>query len=379
MSSLQISSNKSTSLVRRRPTITGSAMVYHHLYGYHEEVDQVRWRRDCLDSIGLSERFKGFRMMGLKDFLELYEIPEAAAVCFPNESTHYEVLVLVDCRENVVGTMSRSLQTRCRKSGKHRRRRLRNQYNYTNVYNRIHGFVALEDYPLHSEYTDIPEGKKVLGISLMCASSYSNKKGIGSELMRVVLSLARQPNSPYTDVVLEAANEYADVEEEEEDEEEEDVYDVGEDLSNDHVVLLNTITKEFSRKILRVDKDKNGLAFYNVDSEYIYEILYKYLLDEDEDEYDEESDEYDEESEEDEESYEEEESEDEEEEEPEDEEEDDGPGEYEYGGFWYNKGKQSQKKLLEFYERWGFKEDPSIHKEWGIFGDIPFPSMICSV
>ena len=358
--------------------ITGSSMIHHHLYGYHEEVDQTRWRRNCLDKIGLSERFKGFRMMGLKDFLELYEIPEATGVCFPNEKSHYEVLVLVDCRENVVGTMSRSIQTKCRKSGKHRRRRLRNQYNYTNVYNRIHGFVALEDYPLHSEYTDIPEDKKVLGISLMCASSYSNKKGIGSELMKVVLSLARQENSPYTDVVLEAANEYADVEEEEEDEEE----DMLVDEVNQYEDLLKTITKEFSRKILRVDKSKDGLAFYNVDSEYVYEILYKYLLDQDdesesesESEYESESEsesEYEEESEE--------ESEDEEVSELEDiDEDDDGPGEYEYGGYWYNKGKKSQKKLLEFYERWGFKEDPSIHKEWGIFGDIPFPSMICSV
>mgnify|MGYP001959978342 CR=1 FL=1 len=356
--------------------ITGSAMIHHHLYGYHEEADQSKWRRNCLDRIGLSERFKGFRMMGLKDFLELYQIPEATGVCFPNEKSHYEVLVLVDCRENVGGTMSRSIQTKCRKSGKQRRRRLRNQYNYTNVYNRIHGFVALEDYPLHSEYTDIPEDKKVLGISLMCASSYSNKKGIGSELMKVVLSLAKQSNSPYTDVVLEAANEYADVEEEEEEEEEEEGMLV--DEVNQYEDLLKTITKEFSRKILRVDKSKDGLAFYNVDSEYVYEILYKYLLDED-DESESEEEESEEEELEEESEEEEEESEEEESDEEEDDDEDDGPGEYEYGGFWYNKGKKSQKKLLEFYERWGFKEDPSIHKEWGIFGDIPFPSMYCSV
>ena len=53
----------------------------------------------------------------------------------------------------------------------------------------------------------------------------------------------------------------------------------------------------------------------------------------------------------------------------------DEPSEKEYGGFWYQKGKRSQKKLIGFYEKNGFIEDKTVHSDWGCFTDIPYPTM----
>ena len=51
------------------------------------------------------------------------------------------------------------------------------------------------------------------------------------------------------------------------------------------------------------------------------------------------------------------------------------PGENDYGGFWYKKGKRSQEKLMKFYERNGYREDPDIHLNWCCFSEIPYPTM----
>ena len=57
----------------------------------------------------------------------------------------------------------------------------------------------------------------------------------------------------------------------------------------------------------------------------------------------------------------------------------DDPDENEYGGFWYKKGYESQRGLIGFYEKFGFKEDKRVHLDWGCYDDIPFPTMICSL
>ena len=51
------------------------------------------------------------------------------------------------------------------------------------------------------------------------------------------------------------------------------------------------------------------------------------------------------------------------------------PKDYEYGGFWYKKGIRSQEKLIDFYKKFGFKEDPNVYLNWGCFSDYPYPSM----
>jgi len=57
----------------------------------------------------------------------------------------------------------------------------------------------------------------------------------------------------------------------------------------------------------------------------------------------------------------------------------DEPLENEYGGFWYLKGKRSQKKLMEFYEKHGFQEDSDIHLNWCCFTEVPYPTMRLSL
>ena len=52
------------------------------------------------------------------------------------------------------------------------------------------------------------------------------------------------------------------------------------------------------------------------------------------------------------------------------------PKDYEYGGFWYAKGRRTQKKLISFYTKYGFTEDQNIYLKWCVFSDYPFPSMI---
>ena len=54
----------------------------------------------------------------------------------------------------------------------------------------------------------------------------------------------------------------------------------------------------------------------------------------------------------------------------------DNPGEYDYGGFYYKKGKESQIQLFQFYEKFGFTEMPEINYEWKLFTPDPFPTMI---
>ena len=50
---------------------------------------------------------------------------------------------------------------------------------------------------------------------------------------------------------------------------------------------------------------------------------------------------------------------------------------YEYGGFWFKKGYESQIGLIEFYKKFGFYDEPKVHLDWNCFEKEPFPSMIC--
>ena len=48
--------------------------------------------------------------------------------------------------------------------------------------------------------------------------------------------------------------------------------------------------------------------------------------------------------------------------------------EYGYGGYYYHKAKRLSKPLIQYYESFGFKEDPSVHKTLKCFSELPFPS-----
>ena len=378
--------------------------IRNDLYG----VDRIGYME-----IKLSDRFNGFKLMSLKEYLLRYKNQISIEYNFnrENTTTNIEIIVLVDTRD-IAGTMTPEIRRKCR-MGQARRKRLKQQHSYNiNVFNRIHGYFSLANIVVTNK-THIPEGKKVLNLSLLCSSSYSNIKGIGSELMRIIKEFGNN-SGVYTDIVLEVAND-ADNGKYDSDSESDSEDDDESIVMNDDLITL--ITKEFSRKILRVDV--HGTAVYNVDSEYIYDIVYAYIndeQDEDEDSDDDNSVDDDEDSDDDDEDIEddnedsvdddedsdddgdddedsddddediEDDNEDSEEDDSEDDsEEDDSEYDIEYdsedessdyGGYWYLKGKESQIELYRFYERCGFIEDGNIHKFWGIFGDIPFPSMI---
>jgi len=294
--------------------------------------------------------FKGFKLYRLKDFLTEYIDDEEYDMEWnaKNKESPYEIICLVDTREGVIHTMSESRRKSLRRAGGAKRRRVKDRYHYENVFNRIHGYLLLED---QSKNTNIPRGQKVLSLSMICSSYYTNMKGVGSFMMKSMVALAKLGG--YSSIILEVSNEHAgsyedEVEEDEEEYEESDDDDAP-DLESVNQPLSDRIGKEFIRKAMRVI---DGIAYYNVGDDYIINIVSSYL----DDEYDFES--YD----------------------------NDfkvvdfsDPGENEYGGYFYNKGKRSQKGLQSFYEKFGFKEDSKVHSEWKAFTTDPYPSMILNL
>ena len=102
-----------------------------------------------------------------------------------NKESPYEIICLVDRRAGVKHTMSDSRRRSLRRAGGAKRSRIKSKYHYENVTNRIHGFLLLEDLKKNK---NIPESKKVLSLSLICSSYYSNMKGVGSFLMKSATS-----------------------------------------------------------------------------------------------------------------------------------------------------------------------------------------------
>ena len=162
-------------------------------------------------------QFEGFQLLRLKDFLKLYSDEHEYEMDLKkkNKVSPYEIICLVDTREDVHHTMSNIRRKNLQKVCGAKRRRIKNKYHYENVFNRIHGYLSLED----MKHIDQPKGKKVFSLSLLCTSFYSNMKGVGTLLMETMIELGK--NSKYTDIILEVANEHAGPESEEESSEEE--------------------------------------------------------------------------------------------------------------------------------------------------------------
>lgn len=310
-----------------------------------------------------NNHFKGFEILRLKDFFKKYD--EAIKghnlpvdMKRVNYNSPYEIFCLTDCREESVHSMNQEIRKKFRKVNTKRRSRMKKQYMYSNTFNRIHGFLMVEDV---SKSEKIPEEKKVLSLSLICASSYSDKRGIGSCLMKFMKKICE--NSDFTDIILEVANEHAsnyESDEEEEyydsdDEEDEDNYEEMSDREIFNEPFINYLTDEFSRKSLRHRIGDHGEkeAYYNVGDEYISGILYSYINDV----HGYEKCDFDEVSEEDKRN----------------------PGANQYGGYYYVKGKVSQKGLFQFYQKFGFKEMPDIHYKWQIYTTDPYPTMILNL
>ena len=260
------------------------------------------------------------------------------------------VFCMVDNDENV-DHLPDEIRKKIRKAGKWRRNKLKHQWSYINPLNRIHGYIILKD------VTNKEKGKRVLSISSICSTYFTKKKGIGTDLMKFAKEYATKTG--YSDIVLEVANEYSGMgfedsedeesgDEESEDEESEDENDIWYPCEG----AIDILAEEFWKKCMR--KNNRGIPEYNLEQEYIEESIRDYMfcelnsedpsivwegtskkeiLDEDE------------------------------------------PGESEYGGFWYKKGKKSQERLMKFYEMHGYKEDPDVYLNWGCFSEIPYPTM----
>jgi len=302
--------------------------------------------------------FNGFKIMRLKDFLKLFDDQIDDLFCLKNRnrSSPYDILCLVDMNDGVNHTMSPDRTKKLRNAGGAKRRKTKEKYHYVNVFNRIHGYIILED----QKNDNIPRNKKVMSLSLICSSYYSNKRGVGSILMDCMIKLGKE--SGYTDIILEVANEHtgseydsSDEEEEESDEEsyseDSDEYNSDEepDIELVNYGIVEKLGKEFLRKILRIN---DGVAYYNIGEDYITDIIHSYINDEyDFEDYSDSFIDFDIEE----------------------------PGENDYGGFWYIKGKNSQKQLYNFYKKFGFVEDGRINYEWKAFTTDPFPSMVLSL
>ena len=251
----------------------------------------------------------------------------------------------------------KDIKKKIRKAGKWRRDKLKHRWYYGNPFNRIHGYIILK------EVSNTLRGKRTISVSSVCSTYFTEKKGIGTDLMELAKEYAKEME--YHDIVLEVANEYSGMgfsDEGESDEESEEESDEESEEESDEEEQNNTwypcesaidiISEEFWKKCMR--KNNRVIPIFNLEQEYIEESIRDYMFHEynsgdaeiawegtgekkiiDKDE----------------------------------------PGENEYGGFWYLKGKRSQERLMKFYEMHGYNEDPEVHFNWGCFSEIPYPVM----
>tara|TARA_Y100001958_G_C21225539_1_gene550921 strand:- start:568 stop:1692 length:1125 start_codon:yes stop_codon:yes gene_type:complete len=277
------------------------------------------------------------------------------------------IFVLADLATNIDSTwIPPHVQKKYRRSGKLRRKKFRHQWAYQNPLNRIHGFLIMKDVT-NSQHT-----QKTMCIDTICASYFTMKKGIGSDLMILAKDFSVALGA--YDIVLEVANEFSgsgfpEESDEDEDEDESDEDEDGEEDSDEEDSdeedediwypddnAMNILTEELWKKCMRKSKD-GSRVYYNLDQEYIEAGLWNYFHCAHECEKGELwegtekriiSDK-------------------------------DDPKDTEYGGFWYLKGKRSQEQLMKFYSKFGFIEDSKVHTEWCMFSEIPYPTMRCNL
>ena len=166
--------------------------------------------------------------MSLKDFIILYQddLEKYYGEDFGSEEiidteTHGQIVIFCLVDQGNDRYTSPIAKKGIKKGGKERRDKVKHRYSYKNPLNRIHGYIIAEE--ANSQLT--PKEKNIISLSLICSSSFSDKRGIGSDLMEILKDLSL--NAGFTDIILEVANEFSakgkfQAEEEEEDEEEED-------------------------------------------------------------------------------------------------------------------------------------------------------------
>ena len=307
----------------------------------------------------------GLRDMDLRDFISSYaiELENYYGADFGEDNHNHPnfgyfdggehpcIICLVDEDDRPFSTMNRPV---IRKGGKKRRQKIKHRYSYENPMNRIHGFVFVEG----GNNNLTPKDKNILSLSMICSSIFTDKKGIGSDMMDLLLKHSKEVG--FTDIVLEVANEFSEKghgqeeqaeqseEEQSEEEEDEEEEDEGYEWFPDEEAL-EIISHELWRKTLRFKDDS---PYYNVEKDYISHNVEQYFYYQDYEEENEEKEQID---------------------------IMDEPDDNEYGGYWYRKGYKSQEGLIGFYKKFGFVDEPKIHHEWNCYTNIPFPTMICSL
>ena len=229
-----------------------------------------------------------------------------------------------------------------RKAGKKRRKKIKHKYSYENPFNRVHGYLISDEI----RNSLIPCDSHVSSLNLICSSSFTDYRGIGDRLMKNYIDKSKQDG--FTDLILEVSNEWAGIDQEDSDSSDEDS-DSSDDEESDDIWIpsddvVEILSHEFWRKTMRL---VNNIPYYNVSKEYVMDNISNYLYSS-VGEMMEKSPKY----------------------------LSEDPGEYEYGGYWYQKGKNTQQKLMKFYENYGFMEEPDIHLSWHCYGDSPFPTMV---
>ena len=303
----------------------------------------------------------GLRDMELRDFIQEYaiELENYYGVDFGEDNhirsefgyfdggEHPCIICLVDEDDRPFSTVNKPV---LRKGGKKRRQKIKHRYSYENPMNRIHGFVFVEN----GNNNLTPEDKNILSLSMICSSTFTDKKGIGSDMLDLLLKHSKEVG--FTDIVLEVANEFSgngheSDDEDEDDEQAEQSDDEQAEQSEEWLPdeeALEIISHELWRKTMRF---KDDAPYYNVEKEYIYQHVEEYFYYQDYEEDEEKQPNYVHEE----------------------------PGDNEYGGFWYRKGYKSQEGLIGFYKKFGFVDEPKVNLEWSCYSEIPFPSMICSL
>ena len=272
----------------------------------------------------------------IKQYNSYFEYDGSSLVDGLPTMSRYQIYLLVDISTIKTHTMNQAMKKKYRKSGKIRRLKLNEKFNYeTNVCNRIHGYVCVEDSPGLSD-------EKTLAINIICSSNYSDIKGVGSYIMKSIIESATKVG--YNQLVLEVGStemEEKDTEEEdteEEDTEEEDTEeeDELEYIRDDFCVYM---ADNLWKKSIR---HNNGVPYYSFNEEYLLSIIFDTIKNKKT--------------------------------------EQDIPiiiedDEYGYYGYYYHKAKRHSYKLIQYYNKIGFVEDPSIHIDMKCFSELPFPSM----
>ena len=112
------------------------------------------------------------------------------------------VFVLADLATNIDPTwVPPKIQKKMKRAGKLRRKKLRHQWAYENPLNRIHGYLIIK------EVTNSQHTQTTMCIDTVCSTYFTDKKGIGSDLMVLAKDFSKALGS--SDIVLEVANEFS--------------------------------------------------------------------------------------------------------------------------------------------------------------------------